>query len=71
VSENDNKLNRAADTNIALGAFILILGITVLTGTFFAEGVQAFTVNAIAGGILVATGAGFLIAGFRARKPQK
>ncbi len=70
TSDNKNS-KRDAETNVALGAFITVLGIAVLAGTFFAQTTRALTVNAIAGGILVAIGIGFWVSGSRAYKKLK
>ena len=66
MSSDNKHQKRDAETNLALGAFILILGIAVLAGTMYAESTQAMTVNAIAGGILLLIGIGFVVVGGRA-----
>lgn len=71
MSSDNNHQKRDAETNIVLGAFITILGIAVLAGTFFAQTTRAVTVNAIAGGILIAIGIGFFVVGSRAYKKLK
>ncbi len=66
MSSDDNHSRRDAETNLALGAFILILGLVVMSGTVVAETTRAMTVNAIAAGILIVIGIGFLVVGGRA-----
>ena len=63
---------RDAETNVVLGAFIAILGIAVLAGTFVPEtDVKAITVNAVAGGILLVIGISFFVIGSKAYKKLK
>jgi len=68
VSSDNKHQKRDAETNIALGGFIALLSIAVLAGTLFAESSHARVVNAIAGLILLAVGAGFLLTGMKAHK---
>ena len=60
----DAHLRRDGETLIALGAFMTLLSIPVLIGTAFAIREHAMIVNAVAGGVLLLTGAGFLLRGW-------
>lgn len=71
MSSDNKHQKRDAETNLALGAFIFLLGGAVSAGTLFAETAQAMTVNAIAGGILILIGVGFVVVGARASKNLK
>lgn len=60
----DAHLRRDGETLLMLGGFMAILSIPVLIGTAFAVREHAMIVNAIAGGVLLLTGAGFLFRGW-------
>ena len=71
MSSENNHQKRDAETNVALGAFIAMLSVAVLAGTYFARTSHAQIVNAIAGFVLLLVGIGFLVTGIRAYgKPE-
>ena len=59
---------RDAETYIVLGAFVTLISIPVLIGTFFAERPHAQVVNAVAGLVLLGVGVGIGVWGVIARK---
>ncbi|MDX9975945.1 MAG: YtpI family protein [FCB group bacterium] len=70
-AKEDRKLElhkRDAETQIALGLFIVIIAIPVLIGTIYAVRPHAQVVNMIAGGVLLAIGAGLAWFGWRNRR---
>ncbi len=59
---------RDAETLLALGLFMTVLSIAVLIGTFWAERQHAMIINAVAGLVLFAIGAGFILRGWIVKK---
>ena len=62
---------RDAETFWILGAFLIVLSIAVLIGTFYAVRPHAMIVNVIAGLVLLATGAGMVLRGWYLRRRMK
>ena len=60
----DAHLRRDGETLLALGGFMTVLSIPVLIGTAFAVREHAMIVNAVAGGVLLLAGLGFLFRGW-------
>ena len=61
--ERQEHTRRDAETQILLGAFIFILGIPVLIGTWWGETTAQRIVNVAAALALLAIGTGFLLYG--------
>jgi len=63
---------RDAETQTALGLFVIMISLPVLVGTFWAVRPHAMVVNAIAGFILLGVGIGMVTWGRKtAKKVQK
>lgn len=62
---------RDAETQLALGLFVIIIALPVLAGTFWADRIHAAVVNVIAGLVLMGVGVGLAYFGARARARMK
>lgn len=58
---------RDAETQMALGIFVVVIALPVLVGTFWADRTHAAVVNVTAGLVLLGVGAALALFGMRAR----
>jgi hypothetical protein len=58
---------RDAETQMALGLFVVVISVPVLIGTLWADRMHAAVVNVIAGGVLLSIGVILAVFGMRAR----
>ena len=59
--------HRDAETQLALGIFVIVISIPVLLGTIWADRSHAAVVNVIAGSVLLVIGVGLAYFGMRSR----
>jgi drug/metabolite transporter (DMT)-like permease len=62
--------SRDSITVTLLGAFITVLSVCVLIGTFFAQRPHAMAINAAAGVALLVFGVAFILWGRRMKRPR-
>jgi len=63
--QHDQFHKRDAETQMVLGAFVTIISIPVLIGTFWANTYRAAVVNLVAGAVLMAIGLGIAWYGWK------
>ena len=66
--DGQDHTRRDSETQIVLGAFVSVIALPVLVGTFWAETPHARIVNIVAGLVLLGIGLGMVAWGFRTKK---
>ena len=59
---------RGGETMIAIGLFMVVMAVPVLFGTIYAENDRARIVNVVAGLVILAIGAGYILRGWIVRR---
>ena len=71
LDQEDRFARRDAETQMALGFFVSVIAVPVIIGTFWSDRLMAQVVNAGAGTVLLAIGAGMFLFGLSRYKKLK